>query len=89
MSRSTKLAVIRDKPRNKKATSLYWRRIRSKINQLVRMGVEDLPDEKTIINDFDYSDYKFTPEFDSKERYLRHKLTEEDYKEDLNKHRRK
>lgn len=60
MSRSYREPFIRDKPRNSKATSEYWKPIRSKINQLVRMGKdEELPHPKTIINDYDYSDYRF------------------------------
>lgn len=36
MSRSKKLPILKDKPRNYKRTSAYWRPIRSRINQIVR-----------------------------------------------------
>jgi hypothetical protein len=60
MSRSYREPHIRDRPRNDKKVSMYWRPVRSRINQLVRMGKdEELPDPKTIINDYDISDYNF------------------------------
>lgn len=36
MARSYKLPILKDKPRNYKRTSAYWRPIRSRINQIVR-----------------------------------------------------
>ena len=36
MSRSFKKPVLKDKTRNYKRTSAYWRPIRSRINQIVR-----------------------------------------------------
>ena len=35
MSRSYKIPILKDKPRNYKRTSLYWRPVRRVINQLV------------------------------------------------------
>ena len=89
MARSYKLPILKDKPRNYKRTSAYWRPIRSRINQIVRgytkrydntilslcygedrddlqikiveensiMLGTDIPNPKTIINDYDYCDY--------------------------------
>lgn len=71
MSRSRRLAIIKDKPRNSKRTSKYWRQVRSRINQEIRKGnYDNLPEPKTIVNDYDYMDYKFTPEFDSPKDYV-------------------
>ena len=36
MSRSYRIPIIKQKPRNYKRTSAYWRPIRSRINQIVR-----------------------------------------------------
>ena len=89
MAHSYKLPILKDKPRNYKRTSAYWRPIRSRINQIVRgytkrydstilslcygedrddlqikiveensiMLGTDIPNSKTIINDYDYCDY--------------------------------
>lgn len=59
MSRSRKKPIIKDKG----LKNLYWRKIRSRINQLVRGFKRDqenteLPDPKSLMNDYDYSDYK-------------------------------
>ena len=90
MSKSIRIPIIKQKPRNYKRTSAYWRPIRSRINQIiggyskryddsiydlddefedtfhleinvidnnsVMLGV-DIPDPKTIINDYRYCDY--------------------------------
>lgn len=64
MSRSKKRPIIKDGPRNYKKSSSYWRPVRRVMNQTVR-GLDDLteeeniPDPQEIINDYDYSDYKF------------------------------
>ena len=63
MSRSRKIYPnIKDKG----FKNLYWKTIRSSINQVVRgflkkrdLDDTELPNPKTIINDYDYSDYKF------------------------------
>ena len=63
MSRSRKIyPIIKDKG----FKNLYWKTIRSTVNQVVRgflkkedLDDTELPNPKTIINDYDYSDYKF------------------------------
>lgn len=61
MSRSKKQPVIKDRPRNIKKSSKYWRTVRRVINDSVRqMRYDDLdilPEPKEIINDYDYCDY--------------------------------
>lgn len=62
MSRSRKKPIIKDRPRNEKKSTLYWRRIRSRINQKVRSLIsdpekDDIPNPKTLINDYNYCDY--------------------------------
>lgn len=64
MSRSRKKPIIKDRPRNTKKSSLYWRVVRRVINDKVRQILSnpekelDLPEPKEIVNDYDYSDYK-------------------------------
>lgn len=64
MSRSKRKPIIKDRPRNTKKSSLYWRIVRRVINDKVRQisanpDVEpDLPTPKEIVNDYDYCDYK-------------------------------
>jgi len=64
MSRSKKKPIIKDRPRNIKKSSLYWRVVRRVINNKVRQILinpekePDLPEPKEIVNDYDYSDYK-------------------------------
>lgn len=55
MSRSYKKAIYKDNTGKK----TYWRRIRSRWKNLMRSGAdpEQLPSEKTIVNDWDYCDY--------------------------------
>lgn len=62
MSRSFKQPILKDSPRNFKKSAIYWRTIRRVINYTIkkfRNNTEDiiLPMEKSIINDYDYSDY--------------------------------
>jgi len=64
MSRSVKKPIVRDKP----STRWYWRTTRRIINQKVRNGEEDLPSEKSIINDYDYSDYTFMSDLEKSKR---------------------
>ena len=64
MSRSRKLAIYKDKGLKK----LYWRIIRSHIKQKVKSIInnpdcDDLPNPKSIVNDYDYSDYTIDNEF--------------------------
>lgn len=68
MSRSRKKPIIKDGPRNYKKSSNYWRTIRRVTKDKVRYLQENLeneiiPDPKEIINDYDYSDYKFDMRF--------------------------
>lgn len=64
MSKSKRKPIIKDKPRNRKA-STYYKRIRRIFKQLVKAGKEDLPNSKSIVNDYDYSDYTFDFRFNS------------------------
>ena len=48
---------MKDNPKGRRA--LYWRTTRRTINCAIRQGKETLPLEKEIVNDYDYSDYKF------------------------------
>lgn len=63
MSRSKRKAIIKDRPRNKKKSTLYWRRVRRAFKQAVVAG-EDPPNPKEIVNDYDYCDYVFDLEHD-------------------------
>ena len=64
MSRSYKKAIIKDRPRNYKKSSKYWRTVRRCQKQAVN-AFKDIPEPKTIVNDYDYSDYKFDYEYSS------------------------
>lgn len=57
MSRSKKKPIIKDKSRNYKRTSAYWRRVRRVTKQAVKKGEELLPAPREIVNDYDYCDY--------------------------------
>lgn len=63
MSRSKKLDIIKDRPRNSKKSSIYWRKIRRFINiQIVKYlkgnsVILDKSIHKSVMNDYDYSDY--------------------------------
>lgn len=74
MSRSRKKAILKDKPKNQKRTSFYWRIVRSAIKNVIRSckNYEDLeiPDPKTIVNDYDYCDYKIDYEYDRSSGYF-------------------
>ena len=64
MSKSYKKPIIKDRPRNFKKSTIYWRTIRRINNnkiQSFKNNLEELllPKEKSIINDYDYSDYTF------------------------------
>lgn len=62
MSRSYKKPVIRDRG----CKSIYWRRVRSRNNQEVRTEKE-ISNPKELVNDYDYSDYRFINCLDSLE----------------------
>ena len=65
MSRSKKEPIIKERPRNHRKSTEYWRRVRRVINQAVRKLFykdEDevvIPNPKEVVNDYDYSDYTF------------------------------
>lgn len=64
MSRSNRKPIAKDSPRNYKKSSAYWRTIRRVTNEKVRYLNEELednvlPDPQEIINDYDYSDFRF------------------------------
>ena len=72
MSRSRRKPFIKDAPRNAKKSTLYWRRVRSRIKNSLRSQHEELPHPKEIVNDYDYSDYTFVPENMSEEQRVRY-----------------
>jgi hypothetical protein len=61
MARSRKKAILKDRPRNIKKTTMYWRAIRSTIKTAIRSCKDleelELPDPKTIVNDYNRCDY--------------------------------
>jgi len=62
MSRSIKQPVKKDRPRNFKKSTIYWRRIRRVINYTIRTFKNNwdemiLPKEKSIVNDYDHEDW--------------------------------
>jgi hypothetical protein len=63
MSRSRRQPIIKDRPRNEKKSTFYWRTVRRVINDKVRMlkyepdSDENIPEPKEIVNDYDYCDY--------------------------------
>ncbi len=59
MSRSTKKPIVKDKK-----PKAYWRRIRSAWNNWIRSGKDpnDLPNHRTIVNDYDVCDWSFNYE---------------------------
>jgi hypothetical protein len=63
MSKSRRNPIIKDKPRNEKSGTKYWRTVRRVTNEKVKYlneGLDDeaLPNPKEIVNDYNYSDYK-------------------------------
>ena len=67
-----KKPIIKDRPRNYKKSSNYWRTIRRVTKDKIRFLQETLeeeiiPDPKEIINNYDYSDYRFDMRFLSDE----------------------
>lgn len=72
MSRSHKLAILKDHPRNVKKSSEYWRKVRRTSKTVVKQfsnsdDFEDiegkLKNPKSIVNDYDYTDWIFDMEF--------------------------
>lgn len=72
MSRSLKLPIVQQRCRNYKISSWYWRPIRRTWKHVINTfhweysedtGYEindTLPNQKSLINDYDYSDYRFS-----------------------------
>jgi hypothetical protein len=58
MSRSYREPIIKDRPRNYKKSTWYWRTIRRITKMFVKQG-KDVPNPKSIINDYDYCDWTF------------------------------
>lgn len=56
MSRSRRKPIIKDKPRNYKA-STYYRRVRRKVKMAIKNNDEIMPLQKEIVNDYDYCDW--------------------------------
>jgi hypothetical protein len=56
MSRSRRKPIIKDKPRNHKA-SIYYRRVRRAVKQSIKKEEELQPLSREIVNDYDYCDY--------------------------------
>lgn len=90
MSRSYKLAIIKDCPRNYKKSSHYWRRVRSSQKNSIRscrdLDELEIPPAKSIVNDYDYCDYKINYEFDL---YVSVNTTQEIAEKKQTKYRRK
>ena len=72
MSRSTKLGIMKDKGLKR----YYWKKVRRIINQTVKRFLKEdsdlveLPHPKSIMNDYDYSDYTIDYEFDRSSGYF-------------------
>lgn len=64
MSRSKKLPIIKDKGIS---THKYWRTIRRVQKHFIRIG-QDIPDKKTIINNYDRCDYVINYMYDNRNR---------------------
>ncbi len=62
MSRSYRKAIYKDRGYMK---SIYWGVIRSVWRNWIKSGrdPEDLPNKRSIVNDWNYSDYCWKPEF--------------------------
>ena len=72
MSRSYRKPIIKNRPRNSKKSSSYWRTIRRVTNEKVtylKEALEDeiLPEPQEIIDDWDYSDYRVDYRFENDE----------------------
>lgn len=86
MSRSTRKAIIKDRPRNSQKSENYWRKVRRVTNNFIKTiktnpdNEEIIPNPKNIYNDYDYCDYVWDYE---------NTITGEKYKEHQIKLRRK
>lgn len=83
MAKSKKLAIIKQRPRNYKKSTYYWRRVRRNWRTSIASNKEELGSPKVIMNDYDYCDYKIDYEFDNSKSMF--KIGDEE----LNKYRRK
>ena len=68
MSRSRKVPILKDRPRNHNRAAIYWRTIRRVTNAKIRYYQEDvddiiLPRPEEIVNDYDYIDYIWDARF--------------------------
>jgi len=72
MSRSKRKPIIKDRPRNYKKSTMYWRMVRRRqkieTNKIKTQDEIEITNPKSIVNDYDYSDYKF---LDCEEKYTR------------------
>ena len=72
MSRSYKLAILKDKG----LKEYYWKKARRVTKQAVQRFLKEDPDDvqlphtKSIINDYDYSDYTIDYEYDKSSSYF-------------------
>lgn len=61
MSRSYRKAIIKDRSRNYKKSTLYWRTVRHSTNNTIRSCKDleslEIPHPRSIYNDYDYCDY--------------------------------
>ena len=78
MSRSYKKPIIKDSSRNYKKSSFYWRKVRRVINEKVKGLLKDpeqteIPNPKSIVNDYDYSDYTIDYRGEEKENKFKRK----------------
>lgn len=78
MSRSYKKAIIKQCHRNYKKSTKYWRAIRRCQKQAVNNS-KDVPNPKSIVNDYDYSDYTINYEYESGYFFKRYNIKEENY----------
>jgi hypothetical protein len=67
MSRSKRKPIIKDRPRNYKKSTRYWRKIRRIWKMEVDSGKE-ITQAKELENDYNYSDYRF---IDCEEKHTR------------------
>lgn len=90
MSRSRRKAIIKDRPRNVKKSSLYWRNVRSTQNNALKSCRDfeelEIPNAKTIVDDYDYCDYIIDHEYSN---FVSMWHTKEDNKRDKEKYSRK
>ena len=81
MGKSYKKSIIKDSPRNYKKSSMYWRKVRRVQKQFISENEDVIsPHPKSIINDYDHTDYIFDYEYT---------ITGNKYKEIKEKYKRK